>query len=538
VDRLEIASRLLPGPLGSLPAKYHAPVSLFVHSTSTGWLASELAYMLGLDHGLAFLLGLAHDLHQKLVGAGLSTLRVAKEYIRERLEGAGLGGYARYIEDALELDACGKGNPVPGVDRGLSLVCHVADMLQGRLGWPELLYWLEKKLKELDRGLSVGYYSVSAPQPFARSYVMSRLYERHLEGRAVAVASPWGLIAVGWGLPGELDLDWGDLRLPGWDSGAIGRSRDEERHGLWERFDCMFGPKGCGRVQLPRGVEGLFVNIRLSGVEFRDAGGGAYVCGLCGLKHSRDMTLVPTMWKKASGADAIAEKWNKFSPAHSTVKVWMGSRGLWGNRVGMCPLCALDAVGARAAGIRRAAGFATVSFPKPVPVELLRRLARAAKAAVEGRGIELSDSIAGERVEGIVIDYSSATISAPLDVEQLGLAELAEKGYIAGLGRLVGLGLYPVKVSAAVDTSVPDRPAVLPFSAPLLDFPVTDQRYRQYIPFVAALLEALGGAGPSAVSEALSVPPWLAPLYLLSLQGEKWRYDEVAGKMASVGWRL
>jgi len=544
MDRMEIASVLLPEPLGSLPAKYHAPISLFVHSISTGWLASELAYMLGLDDDLAFLLGLTHDLHQKLAGADLSALKVAKGYIRERLGEAGLGEYARYIEDALELDACGKDNFIRWIDKRLSLVCHIADMLQGRLGWPELVYWLEKKLKELDGDLVARYYNVSVPQPFARSYIMSKIISKLDEkytggGRAVAIASPWGLIAIGWGLPDELDLDWGDLRLFGEEEFKAEESRDEERHGLWERFNCMFGPRSCGNIKLPREVEGLFVNIKLSGVEYQDdVGGDAYVCGLCGSKHSRDVTLIPTMWKKISGVDAIAEKWNKFFPAHSAVKVWMNSRGLWDNRVGMCPLCTLDAIGAREAGIRRVTGFMTISLSKPVPVELLRRLAKVVRAVVRGEKIELSDAIAGERVEGIVIDYTSATISAPLDVEQPGLKELAEKGYIARLGTLIKLGLYPVKVSMTIDTSVPDRLAVLPFSAPLLSFPVTDQRYRRYIPYIAALLETLGSADTSAASKALSVPPEHAPLYLLSLPEGKWRYDEVAEKMASVGWRL
>jgi len=70
---IQTAYTLLPPPLSALPAKYHSTLSLGLHSLSTGYISYHIAKLAGFDDYKehAFILGLTHDIHQKLVYDGL-----------------------------------------------------------------------------------------------------------------------------------------------------------------------------------------------------------------------------------------------------------------------------------------------------------------------------------------------------------------------------------------------------------------------------------------------------------------------------------
>jgi len=571
-DAIRYAYTLLPPPLAALPAKYHAPISLLLHSLSTGLLASRLAELLELDEysTLSFLLGLTHDVHQKLVGDGLSTLKAAKIYVRARLDELGLSEYAGNIEDALEVDACGRGTPIRGLPEEVAGICHIADMAQGRMEGPALLYWLRENVGSLDGDLTVRFYSVMTPQPFARAYIMARLYQRHIAGKEhVALTSPWGLYVIAYRdeLPEILEASWDELRIDplipyedilGYEEerkgvdASLGSSKirlagDELKKGLWSTFARMFyrGVADPLSPVLPRDVEGLFVNIEFADVDFRELKPGeSFRCGFCGLPHLAEQSLVTNMYGKISGAKVTTEKWNRFMPAHIRVKAW-DSRGQRKAGIGMCPLCTLDAVAVRESGLTgRIDGFVSLSIPKPVPAALLGVLGGMLRARKRlrplrmGEAGELQGILSGFTHEGLVVDYSTATVATAREVPEPKTENMFAKnraGELRYLGVLLQLGLYPLKFLPGLDAGSPDRLLTTTVTFPALDFPVTGKKYSLLAPWAASLATAAGSLERSRGMAALRGEPLHAPLHLLSL--DKGAYDRVSGMLREIGVR-
>ena len=568
---LRAAYGLLPPPLSALPAKYHAPVSLLVHSLSAGVISHDLARLAELEEyeDVAFVLGLTHDIHQKLVEGGLATLKEAKMYIKGRLEELGLGEYYRYVDDAIEVDACGKGNQVRGLPPELSKICHVGDMAQGTLEGYDLLEWLQKAVKEVNADLTVRFYGVMIPQPFARSYIMQKIYDNQIsKADHLALASPWGLYVITYEdeLPEIIDASWDDLRIDDFVlecreikdiessegarksyKGKLDVSKDEASKKMWSKFASMFLSvkqlSGClelRRPSLPASVAGLFLNIRFTDVEFRDVTENAHTCPLCGLRHSADYSFNVNMYPKIAGINVTTEKWNRKLPGHIKVRGWEGQ---WRHGFGLDPLCTLDAVAIRELKVVGLNGVLSVSIAKPLPIELLQWMA----AMVRNRGeyresvdkifdseaaiasgevpskvateISVSASIMGElsKVGGVVIDYVSATASVPGVGEPTTDNLFGPRGELPNIGFLTSLGLYPVKYLEVVDTSIPNRLFVTTHGFALVDFPVTSDEYRRFIPWVAKLLEVAGEMEKKDGLDVLQTPPQYAPLRLLSL---------------------
>ncbi len=593
--RLNIAYKLLPPPLSALPAKYHAPISLLLHSLSTGIIAEELARLAELEdfRELAFFLGVTHDIHQKLVEDGLATLKASKRYVRAKLDELGEIEYYRYIDDALENDACGKGIPVRGLPRELSAICHIGDMAQGSLDGATLLYWLRRQVGTLHPELTVRFYSVMIPQVFARSYIMERIYQEYIaDADHLALASPWGLYVVTYEdeLPEVLEASWDDLRIgteliPYKDLVRIEESKssatinkisvsgDEARHGLWSRFARMFYDRGLldsGEPLypvLPREIAGLFTNIRFTDVEFRDLRHeGTHTCALCGLPHRTEDSLVSNMFPKIANANVTTEKWNRFMPAHLKVKAW-DSWGQWRNRIGLCPLCTLEALAIRNSGFTgKLTGVLAVSIGKPIPVNLLNAIGRIVALDhddLQDLVLSLASPDTGQSGvavragidERLVLDYSSATI-ATQEVAEPKTENLFKRGTSRGawgvftrIGMLVSLGIYPVKFLPSVDTVVVDRPVLTPYNFAMLDFPVTSKRYGRMLPWIGPVLVALGKKERSEALQYLGFRAEHAPLVLLALNksgpgGKRARrghdldvfsYDHVSGLLSTIG---
>ena len=589
-DRVRTAYTLLPPPISGLPAKYHAPISLLLHSLSTGWVSSDLSELLRLDEEeetLAFILGVTHDIHQKLVKDGLSSPKTAKAYLREKLDELSLREYYRYVESGVDVDACGKHNPVKGVPEHVVTLCHIGDMVQGRFQGLQLLYWLRETVQHLDKDLTVRYYGVMIPQPFARSYITLKLYNKYIRSAdQVTLTSPWGLYVITYEdeLPEVLEASWDDLRvgcdedtaklvildyesiaeaekegktsIPG---AELSISKDELRNKLWSRFARLFycrellgGDEPMYPV-LDRSIESLFVNISFTDVEFRDIKPEeAYICGLCGTLHLAEQSLPLSMYGtkrgvKIAGVRVTTEKWNRFLPAHIKVKTF-DSRGTWSNRIGMCPLCTLDALGIRYSELQSLAGFVSLSVAKPLPLGLLAIIGRSMREvrdqAYKGRGTgpelagiveEAASASTGISMgRGLVVDFSSATVSA--SAREPLTDNMFNGGDLVFIGKLLELGFYPLKYTSSIDTTVSDRLLVTPVSLPVADFPVTSKKYSLLVPYVSSLLSTAGGLERSKAMRILSVTPSMAPLALLSTS--KGAYDHVASLLRSTGVAL
>lgn len=552
---LKTAYELIPPPLSAMPAKYHAPISLLLHSLSTGMLAHDIAELADMEEykDLAFVLGVTHDLHQKFVESGLSTLKKTKSYIKEKLDRLGLSDYYGYVDDALEVDACGKGNPIRNLPRELSTICHIGDMAQGRLDAYSLLYWLQEKIKEVSKDLAVGFYGVMIPQPFARSYIMQRIYDKHISKSAksghVALASPWGLYVIARSdeLQPVVEVSWDDLRISDFPLKCneilemeLNKKANEEYKSklgdeisekeldnkMWSKFAGMFYSRdmlsNCLtplNPSLPPNIEGLFINIRFVDVKFEDVTEESRICPLCGLEHTVEYSFGVNLYPKIAGVKVTTEKWSRKLPGHIKVRGWEGQ---WSHGFGLDPLCALDSIAVRELNLHGhvmhdLSGALSVSISKPLPIQLLSWIALVVRIRDEYR--KNPDSIPGiapdklSIVGGVVIDYSTATVSVPAGAPNIDTI-LNE---IPNLGFLISLGLYPVKYLETIDTSIPDRLLVTTHGFTLVEFPVTSDKYRSVIPWVAKLLELAGELDKKDSLDILQTPPQYAPLRLLSV---------------------
>jgi len=532
-----------------------------IHSLSAGIVAEKLAYLAGYDstmRDIAFYLALTHDIHQKLIEDGLSTMKTAKQYLREKLDEIRKHDYYRYIEDAIEIDACGKNKQIRGLDQGISLICHVADMIHGSLEGIELLYWLKERVKELNRNLTVRFYSVLIPQVIGRSFMIKRIYDKHIrEKDHLALASPWGLFAIGYEdeLPEVLEVSWDDLRIEkgkelieyekikGSENSKassvtinnIKLTTDELRKGLWSRFARMFYDKNSlndnpSYPVFPEDIRTLFVNIKFTDVEFRDISReNIHKCILCGLPHLKDQSLNINMFGKIAGVDVTIEKWNKFIKLASKVR----GEDQWGHKLGLCPLCTVEAIAMRESKFSGSVnGVLSISISKPTPISLLEYFGR---VLVESK--YLNTPIVGEgSLERVVLDYSSAT-AATNDVSEPIIKNLFEHnsntGVFTRIGKLISWGIYPIKFLSSLDTTVVDRPALTPYNFPILDFPVTSKEYGNLLPWIGELLKTVGNLETNKGIRYLNFKPKHAPLALLTINKEI--YDEVFFSLSSVG---
>ena len=569
-EMLRLSYELLPPPLAALPAKYHAPVSLLIHSLSTGIIAHDIARLadLGDYEDVAFILGLTHDIHQKLVEDGLSTLRTSKEYIRNKLDKLGFNEYYRYVDDALDVDACGKSTPIRDLPKELSTVCHIGDVAQGRLDALALLNWLCEKVREVKKELTVRFYSVMIPQPFARSYIMYKIYEKYISKLAgsghVALASRWGLYVIAYEdeLPEVLEVSWDELRIDDFpaeyedikaaevDTRAkeklkkvIDASNNEIKEKAWLKFARMFfSPSKLGGdkplyPELPSSIMGMFVGIKFTDMKFKDNSDELHTCPLCGIIHSKEQSFGVNIYPKVAKVDVTTEKWNRRLPGHIKVRGWEGQ---WRHGYGLDPLCVLDAVAVREFKLTGLNGVVLVSISKPVPIWLISWVAIVSQHRKDYRRNPEDIPTSALRVDelskvgGVVVDYVTATVSVP-GVGEPVTDNMFEHGELSNIGFLIAHGFYPIKYFEAPDFSLPDRLFVTAHTYPLIDFPVTAEGYRNLIPWVAKLLQLAGEMEKSKGIEVLHTKPDHAPLRLLSLNKEA--YTNVLSLLSQIGVR-
>jgi len=587
-DRLKTAYTILPPPLSALPAKYHTPISLLLHSLSTGWLGSSLAELLYMEDEiitLSFILGLTHDIHQKLIKDGLASPKTAKQYLKEKLDKVDMGEYYNYVERAIDLDACGKNNPIPGAPKEVSTLCHIGDMVQGRFEGLSLLYWLRNIVSQLDPALTVRYYSIMIPQPFARSYIMQMLYHKYIADKnQVALTSPWGLYIITYEdeLPEVLKVSWDDLRI-GCNKetekllivdykniidsesekkstiSTISIATWELKEKLWSRFAKMFychsklGKDNPIYPVLDKSVEGLFINIDFTDIEFKEIPRkNTYTCGLCGMPHLPEHSLPLSMYGtkkgiKIAGIRVTPEKWNRKLPPGIKVKT-EDTKGTWRNGIGMCPLCTLDAIGVRYSELSGLIeGFITVSISKPIPLDMLATIGRLMreiredtynkqkdKKELEGIIREMSSKPSIGVGRGLLVDFSSATIA--IQSPEPKTNNMFDGGTLSYIGKFLEAGIYPIKHLPTLDTTIMDGLLTTPVSLPVAEVSVTSERHARLIPWIASLLSYAGRLERNKGLNYLSVPPSQAPLILLSIN--KYKYDEVSSLLTRIGVRI
>ena len=244
------------------------------------------------------------------------------------------------------------------------------------------------------------------------------------------------------------------------------------------------------------------------------------------------------MFPKIAGIDVTTEKWNRFIPAHIKVKAW-DTLGQWKNKIGLCPLCTLEAIAIRESRFAgELTGVLAITISKPVPVHFLTYLGR---VLAESKSLDEDIPIvAGGALERVVLDYSSATIgtqevSEP-KIENLFRHKFRHEnadGVFERIGKLLYWGIYPVKFLQSIDTSIVDKPVVTPYNFAVLDFPVTSKKHGRFLPWVACLLRTLGRMEKSKALHYLDFRPEHAPLALLAL--DKSQYDYVSGLFSRIG---
>jgi len=568
---VEEAYRLLPPPLSALPAKYTSPISLLIHSLSSGIISKELAWITYSDEELAFYLALTHDIHQKLLSNGLVSMKTAKEYLRNKLDEVGKSDYFRHIDDAVEIDACGKNRKIRGVDEKLSLICHISDVIQGNIEGIELLYWLKSKVKELDKDLTVRFYSILIPQIVGRSYIIRKIYEKYIKNKEhLALASRYGLIVIGRedDIPEVIEASWNDLRFEKgtepveyWkileaerninknneknkEKHKISFSKEELKSKGWSRFARLFynvedlykDEKMTEKDEpmfpvFPENIKELFVNIEFTDIKFENIV-NPHKCVLCGLPHHKDESFNANMFTKIAGVDITIEKWNRFMKSKTTVK---GERQ-WSSYAGICPLCAIEAISMREAKFAGSLnGVLSVSISKPVPISLLDYIGR-----ILAESDKLDKPVVGEGTsERVVFDYNSATVGTQ-EVDEPNITNLFKKeresGMFTRIGKLISWGIYPVKFLHTFDVSIVDRPVVIPYNFRIIDFPVTDREYEDTLPWIGSLLIELGNVERSEGLKYLDFKPEHSSLALQIINKKK--YFEVVEVLSSIGVRI
>ncbi|MGC9187497.1 MAG: hypothetical protein ACP5GN_07430 [Fervidicoccaceae archaeon] len=562
------AYTILRQPLSSLPAKYHAPISLLIHSLSTGMISHDLAKLAEFDEleDQAFMLGLSHDIHQKLVEDGLSTLAKAKMYMKNKLDELGMNDYYRIIEDSFDVDACGKGNPIRGLPKEISLICHIGDMTQGRLEGIALLYWLREKIKSINTSLTVRFYSVMIPQSFARTYIMLKIYSKYISNKDhLALTSPWGLYVITYEdeLPEVLDVSWDDLRINDFpidyhlikkmeannkkeENISISVSNDELKNKIWTKFAKMFfdpqklnGDNPIYPV-LPSSLAGMFFNIKFTDVVFRDLKGeeGLHICPLCGISHLKEHSFGVSVYPKVAfyqGKEMTTEKWNRRLPGHIIVRTWAGQ---WKHGYGLDPLCILDAIAIRELKITSLEGVIASTISKPIPINLFQWVGLMLRNR-ESLEKESPDKIFGlisrmdelVNVGGVVIDFVTAT--AATRGKEPNTDSMLKGKELRNIGFLIEHGIYPIKYLQSLEMLTTDRLFVSNHVFSLVDFPVTSEKYRNLVPWVAALLRLSGTREKKEGLEILYTDPIYAPLRLLSIDKEE--YTHVSELMHEIG---
>ena len=558
---ISLVNALLPPPLSAIPAKFHTPLSLYVHSLSTGIISATLSSMIfeG-DEELEVLsgvLGVTHDIHQKLVKDGLSSPKTAKKYIRDALETVDLSDYYKYVERGIDSDACGKNNPILGVTKEVSTICHMGDMVQGRYTGLQLLYWLKSMIDSITNEIDVGLYSVMIPQPFARTKIMSEVYRKLTEkimDKKLVLTSPWGLYVFTYSdvLPESVMVYWDELTFceditddsvlkcdDENDKDKKDSKNDKEKSKVCGLYVCKSKRGKYEKVKpvLDKSILGSFINVKLGGVDYKNITSDYHYCGLTGTRHLKDQSLPLMYYKYMSNLNVKIEKWNRFLASNTVVR----HKGNYSSGVGIGPLCGLDATSTR--GILNSdttvSGFVSLSISKPIPSTLLDSIHGFMNdMIVNYKSKSRGDFVYSEtrrKISGrinTIVDKATATIFLPLG------QSITTKSLLGGLlyktYHLLKYGFYPIKILPVLNNDIPDRILVTPQHFKIIDISPTSKRESKYIPWVISILKILPQLDKDDALDYLSLHPKFSPLLLLSVSGGRREYDHVFSLLSKI----
>jgi len=353
----------LPPPLSALPAKRWASISILLHSYVVARTFETLinAYSLRREDlptpEEAFMIGLLHDLGQKLhIRSKPSDEKITK-WITERLEVAGLSRdeinyYVKYLNT----------NPAetasdPSYSKEVWALLKLADRLQG-VGNPlEVAELVSEVSREFSLGLTAKLISIMLPQPFLRTLFSRILYDElinlanNTSNVIVPISTPLGAviltdnpnikIKINWSSIAEKNLVPDPNKLEAFakcceDVKCLEKNtskkkkkedkkeeKEKEYKGINKR-DCTatiypsqkvsaykialayYSDREVGlKVYLPSTVKDMLQGVELEGVEYHD---GDKVCPLCGLK-----TPVGTAidFLKTFSSELTPEQWSR-----------------------------------------------------------------------------------------------------------------------------------------------------------------------------------------------------------------------------------
>jgi len=357
----------LPPPLSALPAKRWTSISILLHSYTVARTFETLvdAYSVRRENlptpDEAFMIGLLHDLGQKLHIRGRPSDEKITKWIRERLEVVGLSRdeinyYVKYLNT----------NPAetasdPTYSKEVWALLKLADRLQG-IGNPlEVAELVSEVSREFSLGLTAKLISMMLPQPFLRTLFSRILYDElvnlanNTSNIIVPISTPLGAviltdnpnikIKINWSTVAKKNLAPDPYKLETFDKCCEDvvrlkkstrkkneeeekeekkkKKEDEKCKGLKNR-DCTatiypsqkvsaykitlayYSDREVGlKVYLPSAVKDMLQGVELEGVEYRD---GDKVCPLCGLKtpvgtaidflKTFSIKLTPEQWSR------------------------------------------------------------------------------------------------------------------------------------------------------------------------------------------------------------------------------------------------
>jgi len=332
----KLAYTLLPPPLAAIPAKRWTSISLLLHSYTVARTFEELvkAYSTKRENlpstEEAFIIGLLHDVGQKLQVRGKPSDEKITKWVIERLEVAGLSRdevnyYIKYLTT----------NPAetasdPSYSREAWALLKLADLLQG-VGNPlEIAELVSEINRGFGLGLAVKSASIMIPQAFLRTLFSRVLYDElnklanDTSDIIVPISTPLGAVILSDNPNMKIEVNWDSIAVKNLvpdpekfelfaeccenkecldkytSKKKSGEKELDKRYKGITRRDCTatiypgqkvsaykitlayYSDRKLGlKIYLPSSVKDMFQGVELKGVEYRD---GDYVCPLCGLK--------------------------------------------------------------------------------------------------------------------------------------------------------------------------------------------------------------------------------------------------------------
>ena len=573
-EGVRVAYNLLPPPAASTPAKYWTSVSLWLHSYTVARTFQELLEEYSKVKEMevpgeeeAFAMGFIHDLGQKLKLGGRPSLKRLQGWLMERLEASDFtSGEAKALSKYVFT------NPAetlrdPLYPRPVWRLLWIADRLQGTDNPLDIPQMLSESEGDLDIRLNLALLNITIPQPFLRSLLSVKVFERILEARfedgtfLVPISTPFGLAIITDAPKFEVELDWDEVR-EGFEKGGRlipeaveedlrwnmeccedpkcrercgGKSKPPEcKQHNYKKRDCergvylrevgnsyriallYYGRKNeiSGDIFLPEGIRNSFLGIKMQGVEFED---GDKICPICGLNTPVGVVgdflifffgrrrLTPEQWSRRLHPDSVNRLMQE------------------GRRYVVDPLCLGEAI-IRSQIEQRYLISLTLKalMPLQVMIEVGRLMGSLLYSIGGRRAINVMEFVYNEdgfsrRFDEVIggiekvteiprfyYDAFSATLSIPYRRDK-GLAHQEEwLRDVVTPGILAAWGLYPLVISE----TIPSSPSSLLLTyykgrRPLYSFEPSDRRLGGYTPYVATAMMSIAVLNRRSMRENL-----------------------------------